>query len=79
MAWYDKDNTYLAQSGTYGRCIVEEDNKEHVGVQFEVRVEKDSDDVTVLPRIVLSDKTARKIGWYFLKEGCINHFRNKSH
>ena len=67
---------YYAQSGTYGRRTASKNNKEYIALQVEYCPQKNSNEKESSPIFLFSNKTARKIGWYFLKQSFINPICN---
>ena len=72
-----KELAYYAQSGTVERRTVCEKPGEYIALQVEYCPRKDCDKKEVSPIFLFSDKSARLIGWYFLRQSFINSIRKK--
>ena len=65
---------YVAQSGTYGRYRAQ--GKEYISIQFEYCPNKDNDVIEKTPVMLMTDRQAKEVGIYFLKQSFINLIRN---
>ena len=65
---------YVAQSGTYGRYRAQ--GKEYISIQFEYCPNKDNDTIEKTPVMLMTDRQAKAVGMYFLKQSFINPIRN---